>query len=148
MAARLVHLDPDLHITIFYSDLQSLTPETDHLLQNLNPRIRLVRALPAEITKLESGRLEITTDSDAGAIEAHEFDTVVLAIGFRPSQALRESVLDIGLELNPYGFIQEPAGSGILAVAGAALGPMNLAKTIDQSASAVARMLALKRANI
>ncbi len=145
MASRLVYLDPDLQVTIFYSDLQSLSPETDRLLNSLNPRIRLVRSLPAEIIRLESGRLEVTTESDMGTMESHEFHTIVLAIGFRPSQSLRHSILGIGLELNPYGFIQEPAGSGVLAVVGAALGPMNLAKTIDQSISAVTRMITLNR---
>lgn len=148
MASKLTYLDSQLSVTIFYSDFQSITPDTDRQLASLGSRIRLVQSIPGEIIKTDDGGLEVTSESLSGILETHRFDLIVLSIGFRPLASLRDITEPLNLELNPHGFVQTPPLSASLGIVGTMLAPMNLTQTIAQTSAAVSHMLRLREDEI
>jgi heterodisulfide reductase subunit A-like polyferredoxin len=92
----------------------------------------------------ENENLEITYVDETGAIQAEEFDLVVLSVGLVPHPSARELAATCGIATNRWGFTQNPPMElvatdrpGIFAC-GAFQAPKDIPETVVQASAAAA----------
>jgi heterodisulfide reductase subunit A len=144
--ARLVQSrQPGTAVTFFYIDVQSFGRQFQATYDGCRDRIRTVRAIPADIRKTADDDMQVTffDPQERNATDA-VFDLVVLSAGLTPSadNAILASVLGMRLLDNgfycPHDNDAQPPG---MFAAGAALGPMSIAESIDSAGKAAFDMV-------
>jgi len=131
---------PEIDITVFYIDLQTTGIGPQGMPGRINDPIRMVRAIPGDVSASEDGRLQITYwDPETRCGAQTEVDMIVLSAGMQPA----EGSADIGRLL---GQVTAPWESGDCAAvagpvtgvfwAGTAAGPRTIAETVASAGAA------------
>lgn len=142
MAGLIQHRQPRVVVTFFYIDVQTFGRNFEHYYGETRKRLEIVRAIPGDIFKADDDRLRLTfydphTRKPAESI----YDAVVLSVGLTPAPDNRALARMLGWPLADTGFFR-PHDNGTagpaagIFTAGAALGPMSIAETIDSAGRA------------
>jgi heterodisulfide reductase subunit A2 len=147
MAGLIQHRQPRVSVTFFYIDVQTFGRNFDLYYDHTRTRVRMLRAIPGDIFKTHDDRLQVTWfDPLTHQSKESLFDTVILSTGLTPSPDNRQLSAMFGWPLTATGFFQQhDCGSealpGGVFTAGAALGPMSIAETLDSAGKAVRDMV-------
>ncbi len=142
MALRIIHMLPEVDITVFYMDIQNFGKDFEKYYAEVSSKVRLVRALPGDMDCGESDKIVVSYFSEeAGANVTENFDLVILTVGLSPSGENTALAEKLGLDLDLHGFISSkgPEAKGIV-VAGTARGPMDVSECITDGKRAAVDM--------
>jgi heterodisulfide reductase subunit A len=142
MARLIQHRRPSTAVTFFYIDVQTFGKNFQKYYDQTRRQVRMVRAIPGDIVEIEGRRLQAAYfDPDAGNALEEPFDMVILSTGVtpRPDNSILAGML--GVPLAETGFFlsheRQPVGKGEgVFTAGAAIGPMSIAESIDSAGKA------------
>ncbi len=143
MARLIQQRRPQTAVTFFYIDVQTFGKNFQQYYDQTRRQVRMVRAIPGDIVQTEAQRLQVAYfDPDTRKALEAPFDMVILSAGIapRPDNAILADML--GMPLAQSGFFLSHAsqetgkGAGVFT-AGAALGPMSIAESIDSAGKAV-----------
>lgn len=142
MARLIQHRQSQVAVTVFYIDIQTFSRNFEHYYGECRRRLEMVRAIPGDILLADDDCLQVIF-FDPRTRKASEalFDMVVLAVGLTPSSDNRALADMLAWPLADTGFFK-PHGNGKdnptpgVFTAGAALGPMSIADTIDSAGMA------------
>lgn len=142
MARLIQHRQPRIQATFFYIDVQTFGKNFQTFYDQTRTSVHMVRAIPGDIFEIPGHQL-LVTYFDPHSRQGGEavFDMVILSVGLTPDPANAELARTLGWPLNPWGFFHshrdERTGdaSGVFT-AGAALGPMSIAESIDSAGQA------------
>ncbi len=145
-ANKLMHINPDARITIFYMDLQVIGKEVRSFYKNLSQNIALVQGVPAEILENPDNRkLKIVTENreDMSRV-AREFDMAVLSVGMEPSETMTETTAMLDLTPDSWGFFN--TGQSLLAedvyVCGCARTPTDILSAMQDGRITAGKVIA------
>eukprot|EP01022_Parablepharisma_sp_SALTPOND_P004936 TRINITY_DN12131_c0_g1_i1.p2 TRINITY_DN12131_c0_g1~~TRINITY_DN12131_c0_g1_i1.p2 ORF type:complete len:410 (+),score=170.93 TRINITY_DN12131_c0_g1_i1:2210-3439(+) len=128
-------------VAVFYMDLQSFGHAMDDFLAAADSELRLIRSMPYDVYQDHHGNMRVEYQPGEGLPALSEpFDLVVLSVGLSPNpdnQALAELA---GAGVDESGFLTSPDQAGVF-LAGAALGPMDVAEAVASAGRAVDRTL-------
>lgn len=144
---------PDMEVKVFYIDIRAFGKGFEDL-YNRSRRlgVKYLRGLPGSVTELPDGSLRVAVENTAtGAIEFHDLEMLVLAVGLKPSASTQKLQEMLGLQLTPDGFFLEahpklqPVDAATRGVfyAGCAEGPKDIKETVTQGSAAAARAVRL-----
>jgi heterodisulfide reductase subunit A2 len=147
MAGLIQHRQPQVSVTFFYIDVQTFGRNFDRYYDQTRTRVQMVRAIPGDIFKTHDDRLQVNWfDPRTHHSKEAFFDTVILSTGLSPSPDNRQLAVMFDWPLTSTGFLQqhdcgfEALPEGVFT-AGAALGPMSIAETLDSAGKAVRDMV-------
>jgi heterodisulfide reductase subunit A len=133
MALRILHVHPQIQITLFYMDIQNFGKDFERYYEDARDSIRLIRGLPGDVYPAGNDAVSLSFyDEESRRTIREDFDMVILSVGITPSASHGFFKDWLGLSLNEDGFFSAPDPShnkGIF-VAGSAEGPMNVAESI------------------
>jgi heterodisulfide reductase subunit A len=139
--------DPEVSATVFFLDLRAQGKGFDRYYERARDShgVRYLRSMVSRVTQdPETENLEITYVDETGAIQAEEFDLVVLSVGLVPHPSARELAATCGIATNRWGFTQNPPMElvatdrpGIFAC-GAFQAPKDIPETVVQASAAAA----------
>lgn len=145
--------DPDIELKVFYIDIRAFGKGFEDLYtRSRRLGVQYVRGLPGTIEETADGSLRVAVENGAGgAIELHDLDMLVLAIGVEPSKRTQKLQEMLGLQLTSDGFFLEahpklqPVDAATRGVyyAGCAEGPKDIKETVTQASAAAARAIRL-----
>jgi heterodisulfide reductase subunit A2 len=147
-ALKLKHEVPGSSITLFYIDLQVAGKYGKELLSRAGAEgVRLYQGVPGEITQTDEGKLQVWFEHD-GRNVCEYFDRVILSVGQRPPDSIPEDLIQMGLLLDEFGYIelQEPKADGRTSLSrvysvGACNSPKNIQDSIRHAKTAVLSIL-------
>jgi heterodisulfide reductase subunit A len=147
MARLIQHQRPETLVTFFYIDVQTFGKNFQKYYDQTRAHIQMVRAIPGDIVQRADNCLQAAFfDDGQRKAREEEFDLVILSAGLTP--AVDNGVLAgmLGLPLAESGFFppHESAygrGKAGIFTAGAALGPMGIAESIDSAGKVAWEML-------
>jgi heterodisulfide reductase subunit A-like polyferredoxin len=150
LARLLVHTDREMEVTVFFIDLQSFGKDFPAYLEDLakEPRLRLVKAIPAEVTGKPDGSVQVKyEDMEKGRNVTGQFDKVVLSIGQSPCTDNQRLAEMLGINVNEDGFlasIGSPAGTGApgIFLAGTCAEPGTIVQSLTSAAVSAAEAIA------
>ncbi|MCX7591431.1 MAG: hydrogenase iron-sulfur subunit, partial [Kiritimatiellae bacterium] len=143
-ARHILHRKPETEITIFFMDIQNFGKKFQAFYDELDGKLRLVRARPYELTGTDDGRVCIRYAPDGRAalptpILEEFFDMVVLSVGIRPAPESQTLADIVGIPTNESGFFATDSldrsvihHNRIFAV-GACEGPRDIADCLAQA---------------
>ncbi|CAG0995173.1 hypothetical protein ANRL2_03509, partial [Anaerolineae bacterium] len=102
-------VEGDFEATIFYMDMRTFgkTFQRYRDVAEHQQGVRFIRSRPHSLVgDPASGGLALRWVDAAGACQAESFDMVVLAVGQRPAPVSAQLATQLGLPLNPWGFIE------------------------------------------
>jgi heterodisulfide reductase subunit A len=137
---------PEAEVTVFTMDVRSSGKGYERYFQRAAslPGVTYRQGLPAAVLEspAEQSLRLLTLDGEKG------FDLVVLAVGVGPTDGVRELAARVGVALDEQGFVLPGEGGpgstsrhGVF-VAGAALAPADVPKTVTQAAASAALAVA------
>ena len=139
--------DPEVSATVFFLDLRAQGKGFDRYYERARDShgVRYLRSMVSRVTQdPETENLEITYVDETGAIQAEEFDLVVLSVGLVPHPSAGELAATCGIATNRWGFTQNPPMElvatdrpGIFAC-GAFQAPKDIPETVVQASAAAA----------
>jgi heterodisulfide reductase subunit A len=133
MALRILHVHPQIQITLFYMDIQNFGKDFERYYEEARNSIRFIRGLPGDVYPAGNDTVSLSFyDEESRRTITEDFDMVILSVGMTPSASHGFFKDRLGLSLNEDGFFSAPKPSqhkGIF-VAGSAEGPMNVAESI------------------
>ncbi len=143
--------------TIFYMDIRAHGKGFDQYYERAIRQygVRYIRCMVSSVKEIQPGNdLLLRYVNGNGSVSEEIFDLVVLSVGFRTPERLREMSRRIGVELDEHGFCKtspltpmDTTRPGIFA-AGVFAGPKDIPETVMQAtavASRVAEILAPAR---
>ena len=133
MALRIIHVHPQIQITLFYMDIQNFGKDFERYYKEARNSIRLIRGLPGDFYPGDNGTISLSFyDEETRRTITEDFDMVVLSVGITPSASHGFFKDMLGLSLNMDGFLTAPkqAQNEGIFVAGSAEGPMNISESI------------------
>jgi heterodisulfide reductase subunit A len=138
MASLIKDKSPDTEILFFYIDIQNFGKNFTSYYKKIKDKIKMIRAIPADIFETEKGLLITYFDKKTDKSIEEPVDMAILSVGITPNKP--EIIRMLNLKTENTGFISKPKineaiKSGIFA-AGAALGPMNIEEASASGASA------------
>jgi heterodisulfide reductase subunit A2 len=144
---------PDIELKVFYIDIRAFGKGFEDLYtRSRRLGVQYIRGLPGTVEETADGSLRVAVENGAGgAIELHDLDMLVLAIGVEPSKKTQKLQEMLGLQLTSDGFFLEahpklaPVDSATRGVfyAGCAEGPKDIKETVTQASAAAARAIRL-----
>jgi heterodisulfide reductase subunit A2 len=142
MANLVRYRRPETAVTVFYIDIQNAGKGYQGFYDQARERMKLVRAIPADVKATGSDRVRVTWfDKPSDQSIDEDFDLLVLTVGITPAgdaPALSEL---FEIPLAPTGFLSAgPAETGIFC-AGTARGPMGIAEAIGDGDRTVRAVL-------
>jgi heterodisulfide reductase subunit A len=152
MARLIQHRRPQTAVTFFYIDVQTFGKNFQRYYNQTCRQVRMVRAIPGDIVQTEAQGLQLAYfDPDTRKAMEEPFDLVVLSTGITPNNADLAGML--ALPLADTGFFlsheRQDAGKGAgIFTAGAALGPMSIAESIDSAGKAAWDLLNYLKINL
>jgi heterodisulfide reductase subunit A-like polyferredoxin/coenzyme F420-reducing hydrogenase delta subunit len=143
-ANKLLHLYPEVDLTVFHLDLQLIGKQFRHFHKGLADRVKFIQGVPAEaVFDPEVGAITLYREGPAMNDRiAGRFDMVILSVGMGPSEDAALLQEQAGVTSDAWGFIsQEDAAlpKGIYA-AGTVRGPMDILSSIEQGRLAAEAM--------
>lgn len=145
--------DPDIELKVFYIDIRAFGKGFEDLYtRSRRLGVQYIRGLPGTVEETENGSLRVAVENGAGgAIELHDLDMLVLAIGVQPASRTQKLQEMLGLQLTSDGFFLEahpklqPVDAATRGVyyAGCAEGPKDIKETVTQASAAAARAIRL-----
>ncbi len=145
--------DPDVSVKVFYIDIRAVGKGFEDLYKRSRKRgVHYIRGLPGTVEELADGSLRVAVENTAtGAIEFHELDMLVLALGIKPSAGARKLQETLGLQLSSDGFFLEahpklqPVDAATRGVfyAGCAEGPKDIKESVTQASASAVRAIRL-----
>jgi heterodisulfide reductase subunit A len=145
--------NPDIEIRVFYIDIRAFGKGFEDLyMRSRRLGVHYVRGLPGTVEETPDGGLRVSVENTAsGAIETHELDMLVLAIGVQPPKSTHKLQEMLGLQLSPDGFFLEAhpkmqpvdAATRGIFYAGCAEGPKDIKESVTQASAAAARAIRL-----
>ena len=141
---------PGIESTVFYMDLRAFGKGFEELLQrSKSSGVRYIRGLPGEVCEdPETGNLRVVVENTTlNALETHEFDLLVLAVGATPALGTEPVRQMVSLSKSPSGFLKEahpklrPVDTPTKGVfiAGAAESPKDVRESVTQASAAASR---------
>ncbi len=136
-----------LDISIFCMDVRAFGKEFDNYVQRAEREhgVKYIRSMPSRVVEMpETKNLRVRTFGPDGTESREEFDLVVLSVGMRPSQWVKETAKRLGLELNQFGFCETnrlapmAASKPGIFVAGAFQEPKDIPESVAQASGAAA----------
>ena len=138
--------------TIFYMDMRTYGKGFDAYYERAKDEygVRFVRCRVAEVQEDHgTNNLHIRYETEDGKLKEEEFDMVVLSVGFKPVEGVKELAEKLGIKLNDYGFCEtselspvDTTQPGIYAC-GAFSGPKDIPETVMQASGAAAKASSL-----
>ena len=138
--------------TVFYMDIRAYGKGFDRFVE----RARLehdVRFLRARVSSVEADpgteNLVVRYNTDDGQLAEESFDLLVLSVGMCASQAVRETIRRLGLEMDEYGFVTTSAFGPLQSsrpgvfVCGTASGPKDIPESVIQASGASSAALTI-----
>jgi len=143
MALRIIHILPEVEITVFYMDIQNFGKDFDKYYSQVCNKARLIRALPGDFYSSDSGKVKVSYFVPGRGVNISEdFDMVLLTVGLGPQESITPIAHKLGIERNDDGFLvatQTAAKKGII-IAGTAQGPMDVSECIADAKSKAMEM--------
>jgi heterodisulfide reductase subunit A len=138
--------EPDVEPTIFFMDLRAFGKDFDKYYDRaLNSGVQFKRARVSKVTEIsDSYNLLVHYAVENGECCKEEFDLVVLSVGLVADENMRALSDKLGIQLDPYHFIDHVAESPIetsrpgIFVCGPAVSPKDIPETVTQASGAVA----------
>jgi heterodisulfide reductase subunit A-like polyferredoxin len=136
-----------LDISIFCMDVRAFGKEFDNYVQRAEREhgVKYIRSMPSRVVEMpETKNLRVRTFGPDGTESREEFDLVVLSVGMRPSQWVKETAKRLDLELNQFGFCETnrlapmAASKPGIFVAGAFQEPKDIPESVAQASGAAA----------
>jgi heterodisulfide reductase subunit A len=141
---------PDSEMLVFYTDIRAYGKGFEDLYRRSREEgVRYIRGFPGEISEIPSSktlkiRVENTTTS---RVEEHELDMVVLSVGLKPSDDLKNLTHIVNISQTADGFVLEAhpklrpvdAPTPGIFFAGAVEAPKDIKDSVTQAGAAVAR---------
>ncbi len=135
--------------TIFYMDMRTCGKDYEGYYTRSRDEygVRFVRSRPHSVVqKVGDDRLTIAyLPHDSDQMQEESFDMVVLATGFRISEAVQETARHLGVDLNHYGFAQTTSFDMVATsrpgvyVCGTFESPKDIPETMAQASAAACR---------
>jgi len=132
----------DVDVTIFFMDLRAFGKDFDKYYERAKSQygVNFKRARVCDVYgKNGNGELTVKYAPESGQVAEEEFDMVVLSVGLEPSEKQRRLASQLGIRLEPNGFIWtnslrplETSRPGIF-VGGTASGPKDIPETVIQA---------------
>jgi len=150
---------PGLETTIFFMDMRAFGKEFEYYYIRAQAEygVRYIRSRAPCVSELPGGNLRIKFESEEGALKQEDFDMVVLSVGLAPPAGLEGLAKNLGIGLNPDGFVAtdpfspvETGRPGVYA-SGAVTGPKDIPDTVAQASGAAAlasRVIASERGKL
>ncbi|MDY6833899.1 MAG: NAD(P)-binding protein [Chloroflexota bacterium] len=138
--------DSRIEPTIFYNDMRAFGKGFERYFESAKDHfgIKYVKGLPSGVKELQQTKnLRLEYSGEDGEKIEEDFDMVVLSVGMIPTPGTKELAERLGVELNRFGFCQNPeefkpnvtSRKGIY-VAGAFDAPMDIPESVMSSSSA------------
>ena len=143
MALHMVHIWPDMDITVFYMDVQNFGKDFERYYKEAMRKLRMIRGLPGDFYGTQNGEVLVSYFSEQqGRTISESFELVLLTVGLSPDQEARALGERLGLQVNEDGFFiaEEHAAKEGVIVAGTARGPMDVAECICDAKRAALEM--------
>ncbi len=144
---------PDMAVKVFYIDIRAFGKGFEDLYtRSRRAGTQYVRGLPGNVEEMPDGGLRVAVENTAtGALEYHELDMLVLAVGMEPSTGTQRLQEMLGLQLTSDGFYLEahpklqPVDAATRGVffAGCAEGPKDIKESVTQASAAAVRAIRL-----
>jgi heterodisulfide reductase subunit A-like polyferredoxin len=141
-----------LQSTIFNMDIRAFGKDFDQYYERARSKenIEYIKSMPSRVIQVP-GSLDIRlryTDENFKTVD-RDFDLVVLAVGLDPKPEISESMAQLGIELNEFGFCKtsrfsplETSRPGVF-VAGAFQEPKDIPETVTQASAAASMSMEL-----
>lgn len=148
-AASIKHKNPDLDLTIFYMDIQTIGKNFPVFYETCKNHIRFIRSIPVDVFPLENDSLNIRIFNEAdGSPEMEAFDLLVLATGIMPNPDNPKLSAKLSVSLNSDGFFSHAddidktstQADGVF-IAGTAQGPKTIPSSMAQAGQAARQTL-------
>ena len=144
---------PDMDVKVFYIDIRAFGKGFEDLYKRSRRLgVHYLRGLPGNVEELSDGSIRVAVENSAtGAIEYHDLDMLVLAIGVQPPRSTQRLQEMLGLQLTSDGFFLEAhpklqpvdAATRGIFYAGCAEGPKDIKESVTQASAAAARAIRL-----
>jgi heterodisulfide reductase subunit A-like polyferredoxin len=150
--------DPSIEPTLFYIDLRSFGKGFDAYIERAKHEagLRYIRCMVSAVHEVPHSRNlcidYVAYQGDDGkhpVLIKEEFDLVVLSVGFRPSEKLKQMADRLGIAQNPLGFTAtfpdlptQTSRAGVF-VAGASAEPKDIPESVIEASCAAAKISAL-----
>ncbi len=141
--ARGKHLD----VSIFCMDVRAFGKEFDSYVNRARDEngVKYIRAIPSRVVEMPGSKNPRVRYFDENGVEQQqEFDLVVLSVGLRVPESVRQTAGRLGLDLNEFGFAETERLAPIatsrpgLYVAGAFQEPKDIPESVTQASAAAA----------
>jgi len=143
--AKIIRKDlPDAEIDIFYMDFQSFGKGFSVFKETLQEtdKVKLIRAIPSKIYGFPYDRLTVRyTDSFEGKQGEDKYDLIVLSLAITPTKGSQDIADQLGIDLDPYGFMaggesSVKTGQNGVFLAGVCQGPKDIPQTVGHAKAA------------
>ncbi|GKT07407.1 hypothetical protein DSTSK_07120 [Desulforhabdus sp. TSK] len=144
---------PDMEVKVFYIDIRAFGKGFEDLYKRSRRLgVQYLRGLPGTVEELPNGSVRVAVENGAtGALEFHDLDMLVLAVGVEPPQSTQRLQEMLGLQLTSDGFFLEahpklqPVDAATRGVfyAGCAEGPKDIKESVTQASAAAVRAIRL-----
>jgi heterodisulfide reductase subunit A len=146
---------PEMEIGVHYIDIRAFGKGFEDLYKKSKGQgVKYIRALPGEIRQREDKTLDLyVEDIETGEVRAHNYDMVVLSVGFEPHKNFDEVREMLNLSKTADGFLLEAhpklepvdAPTRGIFFAGTCEAPKDIKDSVTQASGAVARASSLMR---
>jgi heterodisulfide reductase subunit A-like polyferredoxin len=145
VALEHAHGKNDLDATIFCMDVRAFGKEFDSYVNRARDEhgVKYIRAIPSRVVEMPGSKNpRVRYFDQTGAEQQQEFDLVVLSVGLRVPESVRETAGKLGLDLNQFGFAQTERLAPLatskpgLYVAGAFQEPKDIPESVAQASAA------------
>lgn len=143
--AKIIRKDlPDAEIDIFYMDFQNFGKGFGVFKETLQEadKVKLIRGIPSKIYGFPYDRLTVRyADSLVGKQCEDKYDLIVLSLAITPSKGSQEIAEQLGIDIDPYGFMAGEESSvktsqtGVF-LAGVCQGPKDIPQTVGHAKAA------------
>lgn len=144
---------PEIDVKVFYIDIRAFGKGFEDLYKRSRRQgVHYLRGLPGTVEEMADKSLRVAVENTAtGAIEYHDLDMLVLAIGLQPSKGTHKLQEMLGLQLTSDGFFLEahpklqPVDAATRGVffAGCSEGPKDIKESVTQASAAAVRAVRL-----
>jgi heterodisulfide reductase subunit A len=133
--------------TIFYMDMRSYGKDFDKYIERAKDEhgVRFIRCRVSNTEEEPETRDLYITYCEDDEVKREKFDMVVLSVGFKPSEGVKELAERLGVELDEYGFCKtQPfnpldTSRGGIFVCGMFSSPKDIPETVTQASAAACR---------
>jgi heterodisulfide reductase subunit A len=132
---------------IFYMDMRSYGKDFDKYIERAKDEhgVRFIRCRVSNTVEEPETRDLYITYCEDDEVKRERFDMVVLSVGFKPSEGVKELSVRLGIELDEYGFCEtqplnplDTSRDGIF-VCGMFSSPKDIPETVTQASAAACR---------